>query len=229
MKKHTWKIVFAVAAILILGSIGYAQYAANKANEGVVLTDHVIGNPDAKVSLTEYGDFQCPACGAFHPIVKGVLEQYGDQIRFEFKNLPLTAIHPYAMPAAKAAEAAGVQGKYFEMHDKLFEDQKAWSSSPTPQVFFTQYAEELGLDVELFKKHMKASVINEKITEHTKEAQGLGFTGTPSFLLNGEPLEFETYEEFIGAIEAALGVTPQATTSTSSVESSVEFGLPQNI
>lgn len=208
------------------GSILYAQYAGNKANEGVVLAERVKGNADANVTLTEFGDFQCPACGQFHPIVKSVVEQYGDRLRFEFKHYPLIAIHPYAMPSAKAAEAAGVQGKFFEMHDKLFENQNSWSKSATPQTFFIQYAQELGLDVELFKQHMRASMIEDAIQAQYKEAQGLGLTGTPSFFLNGEPMQFQTYEEFIGAIESALGITSSTTQAPSAQTGpEVEFGI----
>lgn len=228
MKKHIWKIIFALVVVLMGASFFYAQYAGTQANEGVVLTDHVKGNPDASVKITEYGDFQCPACAQFHPIIKELVDQYGDQIAFEFKNFPLISIHPYAVPAAKAAEAAGVQGKFFEMHDKLYENQNAWSKSAAPQAFFNEYAQELGLDMALFKQHMRASLIEQKIEGQFKEAQEKGLTGTPSFFLNDERLEFSTMEEFFGAIESALGITPEGTgTSTAETVGSVEFGLPE--
>jgi protein-disulfide isomerase len=226
MKKHFWKIIFAVAVVLIGGSMIYAQYSGSKANEGVVLGDHIKGNTESTVRLTEYSDFQCPACGQFYPVVKDVLAQYGDRISFEYRHYPLLSIHPYALPAAKAAEAAGVQGKFFEMHDKLFENQNAWSKSAAPQAYFIQYAEELGLDVPLFKQHMRASLIEDKIQDQFNEAQEKGLTGTPSFFLNGEKLEFQTFEDFFGAIEAALGVTAEGeTASTSAPQSDVMFGL----
>jgi protein-disulfide isomerase len=227
MKKHIWKIVFAVVAVLMIGSFLYANYASDKANDGVVLSDHIKGNKDASVTLTEYGDFQCPACAQFSPIVKAVLDQYGDQIAFEFRHFPLISIHPYAVPAAKAAEAAGVQGKFFEMHDKLYENQNAWAKSAAPQAFFVQYAEELGLDVGLFKQHMRASLVEEKIESQFKEAQEKGLTGTPSFFLNGERLEFQTMDEFFAAIDTALGIVPQSASTTPPTAESVEFGIPQ--
>ena len=227
MKKHIWKIVFVVVAVLMGASFLYAQYASDKANDGVELSDHIKGNPEASVTLTEYGDFQCPACAQFSPIVRSVMDQYGDQIAFEFRHFPLISIHPYAVPAAKAAEAAGVQGKFFEMHDKLYDNQNAWAKSAAPQAFFVQYAEELGLDVDLFKQHMRASLIEEKIESQFNEAQEKGLTGTPSFFLNGERLEFETMEEFFAAIDSALGIVPQSASSTPEASSSVQFGLPQ--
>ena len=196
MKKHTWKIVFVVAALLMGASFFYANYASNKANEGVVIKEYTKGNENAAVTLTEYADFQCPACGQFYPIMKKVETQNGDKIKIEFKHFPLVTIHPFAMPAAKAAEAAGQQGKFFEMHDKLFENQSTWSRSSAPQAYFIQYAEELGLDIDRFKTHMKSSLLQDRIEEQFYEAQELGLTGTPSFYLNGERLEFQTFEEF---------------------------------
>lgn len=231
MKKHIGKIILAAAVVLMVGSFWYASYIGNKANEGVVIEPNVKGNPDAQVELVEYSDFQCPACGAFYPIVKDLLDQYGDQIAFEYKHFPLSSIHPYAVPAAKAAEAAGQQGKFFEMHDKLFENQSAWSQSATPQVFFNQYAEEIGLDMDLFTQHLRSSMISDHIEAQFNEARELGFTGTPSFTLNGEPFEFSTYEGFIGGIEAALGVSTStqgsAATNTTETSTEVEFGIPQ--
>ena len=230
MKKHTGKIILAVVVLLMGGSFLYSYLATQGSNEGVVIEDKIKGNPDAEVTLTEYSDFQCPACGQFYPILKTVMEQYGDSIAFEYKHFPLVSIHPFAIPAAKAAEAAGQQGKFFEMHDKLFENQSAWSKSAAPQVFFNQYAEELGLDIDLFKQHMRAPLIDEHVKAQFNEAQELGLTSTPSFFLNGERLQFETLEEFIGAIESALGVatttdTTSSSTQTTQPEGQVEFGI----
>lgn len=227
MKKHFWKIVLATAVVLMGGSIIYAQYASTKANEGVTLSPHVKGNPDAAVVLTEYGDFQCPACAQFHPLVKDLVAQYGDSIAFEYKHFPLVAIHPFAVPAAKAAEAAGVQGKFFEMHDKLFENQNSWSRSAAPQAFFVKYAEEIGLDVPLFKQHMRASLIDDHVSSQFSEAQEKGLTSTPSFLLNGVRMEYTSYADFIAAIEVALGVsTSTATSALQAAPQTVEFGIP---
>lgn len=230
MKKHTGKIIFAVVVLLMGGSFLYSHLATQGSNEGVVIEEKIKGNPEASVTLTEYSDFQCPACGQFYPVLKALTEQYGDSLAFEYKHFPLVSIHPFALPAAKAAEAAGQQGKFFEMHDKLFENQNAWSQSAAPQVYFNQYAQELGLDMDLFKRHMRAPMIDEHVRAQFAEAQELGLTSTPSFFLNGERLEFETFEEFMGAIEAALGVTPDTSTSTASTtetaaEGQVEFGI----
>src|SRR5215213_1920134 len=104
--------------------------------------DHAIGRADAPITLVEYGDFECPYCGRAYPIVKEVQSRYGDQMRFMFRNFPLTQIHPHAEHAAEAAEAAGAQGAFWEMHDALYEHQRALTDQ-----HLAEYAAEIGLDV----------------------------------------------------------------------------------
>lgn len=207
LKRHFWKIVILIVVVVIGASVVYSKQVGEKANEGVVVETHVKGNPDAETVLVEYSDFQCPACGQFYPYVKEVLEEYGGSLRFEYRHFPLVNIHPQALPAAKAAEAAGQQGKFFEMHDKLFEGQNAWSKSSNPNSYFDRYAEELGLDVDKFKLQMNSSVIEDAIMNSFNEARVKGFTGTPTFMLNGEEMEFSTYEEFKAQIETAVNST----------------------
>ncbi len=204
LKKHFWKVVGLVALLLIGGSFLYANKAAEKANEGVELEAHVKGNPEAEVVLVEYSDFQCPACAQFAPYIKDIMEEHGDNLRFEYRHFPLINIHPQAVPAAKAAEAAGVQGKFFEMHDKLFENQNTWSKSSNPTGLFRQYAEEIGLDMDLFNRHMGSSIIADAINESFNDARGRGFTGTPTLLLNDKEMEFTSFDEFRSQIEAAI-------------------------
>lgn len=227
-----WKTFLVIAFVAIAAAIVYSNYATKQANEGIVIVDHVTGNPDATVVLTEHSDFQCPACAQFHPIVKDILTQY-PELGFEYKHFPLITIHPFAVPAAKAAEAAAQQGKFFEMHDKLFENQQIWSRSANPRSFFDQYAQELGLDMEQYRRQYGASVIEDHIQSQYNEARELGLTGTPSFFLNGERLEFETFEDFKAKIEAALtpgGATSEATregtdNAASAIQSDVRFGF----
>lgn len=231
MMKNPWVIIGVVAVVLIGASVWYSSYVGEQANEGVSFEPHVLGNADSDVVLVEYSDFQCPACGQFAPIVKDVLAEYGEELRFEYRHFPLTSIHPYAVPAARAAEAAGQQGEFFAMHDLLFENQTTWSNSGNPNVFFTQYAEEIGLDMDLFNQHMKASLITNKINDEFNEARDQGFTGTPTFTLNGEKMTFNTFEEFLAQIEAAIGIAPsdeEVTDDSSEADSpatDVEFSL----
>ncbi len=204
LKRHFWKIVAAVVVVLIGASVVYSQQVAKTANEGVEIETHVKGNPDAAVTLVEYSDFQCPACAQFYPYIKDIMNEYGDSLRFEYRHFPLINIHPQAVPAARAAEAAGQQGKFFEMHDKLFENQSVWSRSSNPAGFFNQYAEELGLDLATFKRHLNSSVITDAINDSFEDARDRGFTGTPTFILNDQVMSFTTFDEFRAQIEAAI-------------------------
>lgn len=214
MKNHLGKIFIGVAILAVGASLVYANRVSEQANDGVTIAPHVKGNPAATVTLTEYSDFQCPACAAFYPYVNALVEQYGDQLKFEYKHFPLISIHPLAVPAAKAAEAAAQQGKFFEMHDKLFENQTTWAASSNPVRFFEGYASEIGLDVELFKQHYKSSLIEDAIEADFEKARELGLTSTPSFFLNGEKMEFTSFEEFTTQIVNALG-GPAVTEGTS--------------
>lgn len=205
--KNNLGIIFAVLAVVAIGAaVAYSNYAGNQANEGVEITANVKGNPDAEVTLVKYSDFQCPACAQFAPYVAELATDYSDQLRVEYRHFPLISIHPFAVPAARAAEAAGQQGKFWEMHDALFENQSQWSGGGSPTPFFYQYAEEIGLDMDLFRQHMRASLIEDHVNDQFRQARELGFTGTPSFTLNGQPMSFQTFEEFRAQVEAALGV-----------------------
>jgi protein-disulfide isomerase len=225
MKNHFGKIFLGVAVVAVLVSVVFAGRIGKQANEGVTITPHIKGNAAAAVTLTEYSDFQCPACGQFHPIVKDIMEQYGDMIALEYKHFPLITIHPFAVPAAKAAEAAAQQGKFFEMHDKLFENQATWSKSANPSAYFLTYAQELELDMSLFKRHLKASLIDDAVSGSFKNAQELGLSSTPTFFLNGTKMEFTSLAEFTSAIEAALGIVPVGATSSPTVLPAVQFGI----
>lgn len=228
--KNPWVIVGLITVILSGGAIWYSSVATEKNNEGISVTEHVKGNPEAEVTLVEYSDFQCPACASFQPVVEEIMNQYGDKIRFEYKHFPLP-IHQYAQQAAVAAEAAGQQGKFFEFHDMLFKNQQTWAGSVAPTAMFAQYAEELGLDVEQFKAQQKSTILRDHIRAQMGEGRELGITGTPTFYLNGEKMEMNTFEEFISQIAMAVdpeGVaTAMASSSASTTESTgdVKFGF----
>lgn len=206
LKNYAWQIIGVMAVLSVGASIVYSNSVSNKANDGVTFEPHVKGSADAKVTIIEYSDFQCPACAQFYPIVKDALDQFDGDLQVEFKHFPLISIHPLAIPAAKAAEAAGQQGEFFAMHDALFENTQEWTSTSNPQPFFNAYAEEIGLDMALFKKHMKSSLINDKINDEFNEARSLGLNSTPTFFLNGERMQFTTFEEFINQITSAISL-----------------------
>ena len=201
--KNPWVIVGVIAIILFGGAIWYSNSVSSSSNEGVDVTAHITGNPDAPVKLIEYSDFQCPACAAFNPVVKQALEMYGESISFEYRHFPLP-IHNYASQAGVSAEAAGQQGKFFEYGDLLFTNQNQWSNAQTPNSFFLSYAEELRLDMDTFKQHQRSTLLRDAVRDGYNEARDMGLSGTPTFVLNGEIMEFSTYQEFLDQIGEAV-------------------------
>ncbi|MDX6370100.1 MAG: hypothetical protein QOG93_1602 [Gaiellaceae bacterium] len=142
--------------------------------------DHVLGPATAPVTLVEYGDYECPYCGAAHTSVRELLATAGDGIRFVFRHFPLGQIHPHAVPAALAAEAAGAQGMFWQMHDLLFTNQQRLD---TPDLL--AYAEELGLDVERFARDLEQRTYEPRVREDFMSGIRSGVNGTPTFFVNG--------------------------------------------
>ena len=161
--------------------------------------DHASLNTKSAVVLVEYGDFQCPACGQASSNVKTVTDKYKDDITFVFRNMPLTTIHPNALAAAAAAEAAGLQGKYWAMHDELYQQQNQWSSLGGAERSdqFATYAKSLGLDVNKFKQDMASSSVAQKINFDRAIAGKLGITSTPSFYVNGKRLSDDIQKDIV--------------------------------
>jgi protein-disulfide isomerase len=142
--------------------------------------DHIKGAANAPVTLVEYGDFECPYCGAAHVIIKKVQDIMRDRLRFVFRHFPLTQIHPHAQPAAEAAEAAGAQGRFWEMHDVLYENQPKLDA-----VHLVAYAKELGLDTVTFVRELEEGVYRERVREDFMSGVRSGVNGTPAFFING--------------------------------------------
>ena len=170
---------------------------------------HIRGKADAAVTLVEFGDYQCPACGFFYPIVEEVLQRYPDKVKLEFHHYPLIQMHPYALLAAKAAEAAGEQGKFWEMHDKLYQHQSEWSRSNNPEALFVAFAGEIGLDANKFMRALKSPETEKKILEDIQRGTDSKVNQTPSFFINGQALEPTPngVNEFAAAIEAKIPAT----------------------
>lgn len=224
--KNPWVIVGIISVVLFGGAIWFSNSSSSESNEGIEILSHTKGNPEATVVLTEYSDFQCPACAAFQPAINDLMEQYGDQLLLEYKHFPLISIHPHAQSAAIAAEAAGQQGKFFEFHDRLFEDQQAWSAAAIPTSFYVRYAEEIGLDVEQFRLQLRSTTLRDKVRAEFAEAQALNLTGTPTFLLNGERMSFDTYQSFIDQVAVAIDPSSAGTSTETTGEGvDVRFGL----
>ncbi|QXU40772.1 thioredoxin domain-containing protein [Pedobacter sp. D749] len=147
-------------------------------------TDHAQGNLNADLVIVEYGDYQCPYCGAAYPVLKELMNQFGSQIKFVFRNFPLSEMHEYARAAALAAEAAALQNKFWEMHDAIYENQQNLNEH-----LLLELAEELKLDIPQFKSDLKSSVLKAKVDEDFESGVVSGVNGTPSFYVNGKKFE----------------------------------------
>ena len=146
------------------------------------------GAADAPVTLTEYGDYQCPTCGLYHPIVSELLSRYQGKLKLEFRHFPLITAHPNAMKAAIAAESAAEQGKFWEMNDLLFEHQNEWSRSPAAETIFLQYALQIGLDSNRFMQAMKSPATQERVLADVRRGNDI-VKGTPTFVINGTVIQ----------------------------------------
>ncbi|MEZ4180599.1 MAG: thioredoxin domain-containing protein [Candidatus Doudnabacteria bacterium] len=194
------KILITIAGLVLIGGGLLAVFANPQPQEPSASVDpqsliredsHMTQTAQAKVNIVEFGDFQCPACGQAHPYVKSLLEEYKDNadVNFVFRNFPLDAIHPNAHIAAEAAEAAGKQGKYWEMHDLLFERQEQWSTATDPIDIFVSYAQEIGLNEGEFKTGVSQRLFSDVITADYNDGVALGVNSTPTFFINGQKLE----------------------------------------
>lgn len=219
MKKYLTPIIF---AIVVLGIAIFAIIAlrspdkTSSANSNTTIssadlatlqTGHDEGPAGAKVTLTEFGDYQCPACGAAFPILKDqILPQFSGRIRFVFKNFPLSQLHPNALNGAEAAEAAGAQGKYWEMHDLLYAGQNDWATSSDPVPVFGKYASQLGLDANLLMSEVRAKKYNDIIQTDINFGNKLKVQGTPTFYVNNQPVDISTsgLSAVVNALNAAL-------------------------
>lgn len=152
-------------------------------------SNHILGAGTDGVTLVEFGDFQCPACRSYFPVVQQVKDKYGDRIKFQFRHFPLVQIHQNAMVAHRAAEAAGRQGKFWEMHDLLYERQQSWQDSNNPTAIMEDYASELAINVDKFKTDFASESVNDTISADIKAGQAVGAKSTPTFTLNGQVIE----------------------------------------
>jgi protein-disulfide isomerase len=213
MTKSFWAILAIVA--VILGGI-FVLSSKNDPSQGstTAATKHVEGKGSTGITFQEYGDYQCPVCGSFYPAVKEVQTKYNDQLFFQFSNLPLTSLHPNAFAAARAAEAAGLQNKYFEMYDLLYQNQQVWSSSSSAETIFTGYANQLGLNTTKFKQDFASSKVNTAINADIAAFKKTGADqATPTFFLDGKKINntdlFDSnnqpsVEKFSKLIDAAI-------------------------
>lgn len=228
MSKTSWIIFAAIVVLLFGGLVVYSRstnpsvdvsnvdtnsiIAASDQNGNIA--DHTFGKADSKVVLVEYGDFQCISCYNAHPNIKEITEDYEDRVVFVFRNFPLTSIHPNARAAAAAVEAAGLSGKYWEMHNAIFESKNDWENLNGDQRtdFFVNKAKGLDIDEAKFKEDLAGTAVNQKISFDQALGKKLNVTGTPTFYLQGEKISDELSNNIVSgdgsllreALDAAL-------------------------
>lgn len=210
-RKFIKKIATWTTAILL--SLGFLYAFANyisqksesqKASLKLRNDDWEKGSPGKEVVIVEYSDFQCPACASYYPIVKNLIEQ-SDQVTFVYRHFPLSQVHQNARIAAYAAEAAGRQDNFWQMHDKLFENQSQWADSKNPEEEFIEYAKELQLDVDKFENDLESEEVKSKVERDYQSGLSSGVNATPTFFLNGTKLtNIRSLQDFQKKIEESL-------------------------
>lgn len=216
-------IVAIIAGAVVLGKDSNSSTSSSVSN-------HTYGKTDSSVTLVEFGDFECPACAYYFPLVEQIKEKYKDQIKFQFVNFPLVQVHRNALASHRAAEAAGMQGKFWEMYALLYENQETWNGpSQTDQVgitteqaikVFESYAETLGLDMPKYRVDVGSSSVSDTINADIDFGKTqYQISGTPTFVLNGKKIEdtsaLSSVESFSALIDKELGIeTPAAPAAT---------------
>lgn len=219
-------VIVAIGGFLVFksdGSTGAPASVGQPVDQSKLVrtTSHMTGSPSAKVQLVEFGDYECPSCGEAYQPVKALVDQYStdSNFNFVFREFPIATVHPNASIAAEAAEAAGEQGKYFEMHDLLYANQTKWSDSGSPMQFFVQYAQQLGLNVGTFQAEVDANKFASVIAADVADGTAVNVTATPTFFVNG--VAYQGYTSAVGeAVAKDLAALPVSAPSPSPVATS---------
>jgi protein-disulfide isomerase len=217
-------VVVAVVVVIAAVASGGAQQASTTfvatTVPAITSADHVQGDTSSPVTVTEYGDFECPACGAWEPLVEQLETTYDGRVEFVFRNFPLYQIHPFAKIGAQAAEAANLQGKYWQMHDLLYKNQTAWTAdtslSPADVItkYFDGYAQSLGLDVTKFNTDINSAAVVARVQRDIDSGNGAKIDHTPTFFINLTQIQNPTSEaQFASEIDAALASAAASSTS----------------
>ena len=211
-------VLYSCAALVLVGVIfgGFKLASVNNSDGGgssvssvfsVSESDWTKGNKEAAATLIEYSDFQCPACGAYYPLVKQLSQEFGDKVLFVYRHFPLDQ-HKNAELASYAAEAAGKQDKFWEMHDLIFEGQKEWSDSEDARAFFAKYAASLNLVAEQFQKDIDSAEVKAKVEKDYQSGLNAKVNSTPTFFLNGKKLQnprsYEEFKKILDPVEAPV-------------------------
>jgi protein-disulfide isomerase len=199
-----------IIAAVLLGSLaiaGYWQRSGNRqsrvnapprqpqSNANVPLgaePPHTLGSIDAPVMVEEFADFECPACASLQAVMKALKAEFGSRVVIVFRNYPVVSVHKHAMAAARAAEAAGLQGKFWEMHDLLYANQKTWHEAPDAIPMFEDYAGKIGLDLDRYRRDVDSEAVEKRITLDRQRASWIGVNGTPTVFLNGREVAMDS-------------------------------------
>jgi len=210
-----------VLVIIALVFVGIFVFSGNKTTNsstttGSKPTEHIEGLGKSGVTLVEYGDYECPYCEEYYPIVKQVQQEFNSQIYFQFRNFPLVSIHPNAFAGARAAEAAAMQNKFWQMHDTLYDSSnwEVWSTSSDPTPYFYEYAQALGLNVNTFKTDFASAAVNNLVNADMNAGNKLNIQGTPTFFLDGKQISpAPTVASFASLINTAIAKKTASTNS----------------
>lgn len=226
MSKQFLAVIIAVILVFVaIFAFNNNKSSSNSSSGSGKPSEHIEGLGQDHVTLVEYGDYECPYCGEYFPIVKQVVAQYYNQITFQFRNFPLTSLHPNAFAGARAAEAAALQGKFWQMHDLLYEQNeiyyqsnettKNWVGASDPQPYFDQYASQLGLNIAKFNQDYNSNQVDETINADMAEGNKLGIDATPTFFLDGKQISVgESASEFDTLISSAIAQKTGKSSST---------------
>lgn len=204
-----WTLILAGSAAFLFGLVKLATVLTPSQTATlttpVSANDWQKGTANPKVILVEYSDFQCPACALYYPILKQLTNQFSDQLQFVYRHFPLPS-HNNAKLAATATEAAGIQGKFWEMHDLIFENQNTWSEQKNAKEVFLEYAANLNLDIEKFKNDLDSATVKNKVANDEISGKKAGVNSTPTFFLNGTKLlnNPRNYVEFSNLINEQI-------------------------
>ncbi len=229
MSKTFWAILAAI--VVIFGVTFYFTHNKNTGASSAPPTEHLEGDTASNIKLVEYGDYQCPYCGEVYPVLQQVLPKYLNKITFQFRNYPLTSLHPNAYAAARAAEAAGLMGDFWQMHDKLYSENvkyytaetsgttyNTWINASNPLPDFDSYAKQLGLNVAQFNTYYNSNKVNNAIQADMNAGNKLNVQGTPTFFLDGKnignPATVSGFEKYLNAALANNGKVSSSKTAT---------------
>ncbi len=231
---HTDKLIFAVIAgitVLITAFIFLTSLTGktvSQPSDVVGLEPHIKGNPEAELTIVEFSDFECPFCAQYSPELSSIVKNYSGRVNVVYRHFPLVGTHVYAIPTARASEAAAMQGKFWEYHDKLFLNQGEFENDD-----LVSYAEQIGLDIDKFQTDLSSTEVAKKVQEDFDIAKQLNLSGTPTFFIvyNGETEKviLQNYDDLENRVAEILGDAPSEAISEENGQELVNDDAPENV